>query len=146
MNSEDSNPINGTQQPDPHTTERPKEQPLPHETLTPEVCAFLDDFAIASRAAIMDAFTKLPARTQHMPMFVLMKIIAELSYAYWPNVGARMWDDMVSEAVQRMAQFTLLTPQAVAKWKLEAENHLLEEAAKVIDKPLIILPGGDLAN
>lgn len=141
MTEENTKPVNGTAQP------LPGKPPLPQIAVPPEVGLFLEEFAHSAQASIMDAISKMPAQLGHMPMFVAMKVIAELSYAYWPNVGPRMWDDMISEAVQRMAQFTILSDQAIAKWKRDAEQRLLEARANVIDKPLIILPGaGGLPN
>lgn len=118
----------------------------PTAVLEPEVCEFLTDFAHAGQTSIMDAMSKLPAGTQHMPIFVIMKVLAELCHVYWPKVGPRIWDDGITEAVQRMAQFLILSPEALARWKLDAETRLAQSRDELGDAPVIILPAGARRN
>lgn len=141
MSNEDQQqpPINGDGGPEP--IKRPEIVAGQQIVLDPQTCQNLENCAHAAQASLLDLMSMMPRGAEHMPLFVVMKVIAELSFAYWGNAGAKLWDDAVGEAVHRMGQFTLLTPEGVARWKQEAEDRVKAAREERGEPPQIILPG-----
>lgn len=110
--------------------------------LDPQACENLENCALAAQASLIDLMALMPKGAEHMPLHVVLKVIAELTYVYWPHAGPKVWDDGVRDAINRMGQFTMMSPEAVYNWKKQAEERVIKAREERGEAPTIILPGG----
>lgn len=136
--------VNGTAANDSEAAPEPKPEIKAGDTIVLDepTQQNLQNCGLAAEESLLEIMSMMPRGAEHMPLFVVSKVIARLTGAYFTGVAPKVMADMRAEADVELGRFTLMQQATIEQWKRGVLERVAKNRADRGEVPELYLPPG----